>query len=119
MDEVARQMEAATPSPLSGTRPLAALVQHLMEDPAFDPFDVVRAPRLSPSPWDIPAGEQSATEYADLQIRVDFGAGSPGSMNPRRGWPEHAPRAAQLAIPRDSRRRAGRERGRSGGVGSP
>ena len=89
MDEVAREMEA-TASPLGGTRPLAALVQHLMEDAAFDPFDVVRAPEAEPVVMDIPAGEQSTTEYADLQIQVDFGAGSPGSMI-RAVVPDRAP----------------------------
>ena len=90
MDEVGRQIEAATASPLSGTRPLAALVQHLMEDPAFDPFDVVRAPEADTAVADIPAGEKSAADYADLQIQVDFGAGSPGSMM-RAVVPDRAP----------------------------
>jgi hypothetical protein len=89
MDEVSREMEA-TASPLGGTRPLAALVQHLMEDAAFDPFDVVRAPEAEPVVMDIPAGEQSTTEYADLQIQVNFGAGSPGSMI-RAVVPDRAP----------------------------
>jgi len=64
----------------SGRKPLAALVQRLMADPEFDPFDV-RLPReAEPPAADIPRGEALAEEYAELSIEVDQGAGTPGSL---------------------------------------
>jgi eukaryotic-like serine/threonine-protein kinase len=84
--EVVAQMEGSSSSPLSGRRPLAALVQRLMGDTSFDPFDVVNV-QLDPEPQatDIPLGTAllgaaEAEAYVDLRIEVDFGEGTPGSM---------------------------------------
>jgi serine/threonine protein kinase len=77
MGEALAELGAATSSPLSGKRPLAALVQHLMADPGFDPFDVRRPAEPQALPPDIPDGSLTAAEYDDLRIEVEKGVGSP------------------------------------------
>ena len=71
---------------LSGTRPLAALVQRLLNTPSFDPFDVVKKPPAHlPGEEDVPTGEDSGGEessdlYEELSIEVDQGMDSPASQ---------------------------------------
>jgi eukaryotic-like serine/threonine-protein kinase len=78
LGEVVEQLSATRSAPLSGLRPLSALVQHLLADPSFDPFDVRRRPELeAPPAADIPEGKLPTDEYAEIKIEVDGGAGSP------------------------------------------
>ena len=76
MEAVRHALDAAS------NRPLAALVRHLMADPSFDPFDVVRRQNTPTSALaDIPTGEaRAAADYAELSIEVDHGEGTPGSL---------------------------------------
>jgi eukaryotic-like serine/threonine-protein kinase len=80
MGEVLAFMKNQFSSPVSGQRPLSALVQRLMDEPDFDPFDVVRQPAPEPLLADIPQGDAPAEEYAEFCIQVDSGAGTPNSM---------------------------------------
>jgi hypothetical protein len=85
MGEALDQLERTSSDPLSGLRPLSALVQRLMEDAAFDPFDVVRDPDPAlEQPGDIPLGEAGAASgelaYEEIRIEVDQGEGTPGSL---------------------------------------
>lgn len=80
MSELLEFMEQNFSSITSGRRPLAALVQRLMEDQEFDPFDVVMPVEREPSEVDIPSGDGAAEEYAEINIEVDFGEGTPGSL---------------------------------------
>jgi serine/threonine protein kinase len=73
-------IEASSPSLQNGQRLLAALVQRLLKDPAFDPFDVVTQPEPELSGLDIPRGEATAEEYAEIDIQVDHGAGTPVAL---------------------------------------
>jgi serine/threonine protein kinase len=82
MVEVLGALERCSSSPLSGQRPLAALLGRLLEDASFDPFDT-RLPveTLPEVPEDLPRGESPDGEgYEDLRIEVDHGAGTPGGM---------------------------------------
>ncbi|PIV72352.1 MAG: hypothetical protein COW56_09605 [Rhodocyclales bacterium CG17_big_fil_post_rev_8_21_14_2_50_68_7] len=82
MTQVTEQLESLTSDPLSGMRPLCALVTHLLKDPGFDPFDVVRRESTAVEPpADIPSGaDPVAAGYAELSIEVDHGEGTPGSL---------------------------------------
>jgi eukaryotic-like serine/threonine-protein kinase len=79
MLEVGAALEAASSSAQSGKRPLAALVQRLMTDPEFDPFDVVKHVAGTSPVEEIPVGT-AGEGYADLQIQVDLGKSSPLSQ---------------------------------------
>jgi serine/threonine protein kinase len=80
-------LAAASSTPLSGQRPLAALVALLLGDPAFDPFDT-RLPRERDAlavPDDLPRGEHAGPPlgldgYAEIRIEIADGAGTPGSL---------------------------------------
>ena len=71
---------------LSGTRPLAALVQRLLNTPSFDPFDVVkRTSDPLPGDLDVPTGEdeqgdENSDLYEEISIEVDQGMDSPASQ---------------------------------------
>lgn len=80
MAEVQLALTVGSSSPVSGMKPLSALVQHLMADPGFDPFDVVRVAVEPDVPPDIPHGDEPGADYAELSIEVDQGAGSPGYL---------------------------------------
>jgi serine/threonine protein kinase len=81
MAEARDRLALATSDPHSGRRPLAALVQRLMADPSFDPFDVVHHHAAALEDQDIPPGREGPTEgYAELAIEVDHGAGTPSSL---------------------------------------
>lgn len=73
-------------NPLSGMRPLAALVQRLLNTPSFDPFDVVvKPPANLPGDADVPTGEDPTSEessglYEEISIEVDQGMDSPASL---------------------------------------
>ena len=72
-------------NPLSGTRPLAALVQRLLKTPSFDPFDAVKRPAPPlPADLDVPTGEAPQDEdldlYEEISIEVDQGMDSPASQ---------------------------------------
>jgi len=75
-------LEATSSDPLSGLRPLSALVRRWMADTAFDPFDVVRDPDpVLEQPGDIPSGASSKEQaYDDISIEVDHGEGTPGAL---------------------------------------
>jgi serine/threonine protein kinase len=75
-------LEQTTSDPISGLRPLSALVRRWMEDTAFDPFDVVRDPDpVLEHPGDIPTGAPSGEfAYDDISIEVDHGEGTPGAL---------------------------------------
>jgi len=81
MRDLIRQLETTTSDPLSGTRPLSALVHRLLGDTSFDPFDVVprEVPAMEPTD-DIPCGGDRVEGYAELSIEVDHGEGSPASL---------------------------------------
>lgn len=81
MGTVAEGLETVLSEPLSGTRPLSALVQRLLADSSFDPFDVVRQPGPALDTTDVPTGDSAPDPgYAELSIEVDQGAGTPGSL---------------------------------------
>jgi serine/threonine-protein kinase len=81
IEDLQATIEVISASRSSGQRLLAALVQHLMRDPAFDPFDVRTPPEPELSGADIPAGDTAIPEeYAELRIEVDHGAGTPGGL---------------------------------------
>jgi len=80
MSELMEVMEQNFSSISSGRRPLAALVQLLMEDEGFDPFDVVLPHEPPADEVDIPRGEGGSDEYEELNIEVDYGEGTPGSL---------------------------------------
>ncbi len=80
MAEPLEFMEQNFSSFKSGRRPLAALVQRLMDDREFDPFDVVMSAEKVGSEVDIPSGESAAEDYAEINIEVDFGEGTPSSL---------------------------------------
>jgi serine/threonine protein kinase len=80
MNEVLLSLELCSSSPLSGCKPLAALIHRLLDEADFNPFDVPRSAKPDVAPVDIPQGERPAESYDDLRIEVDFGEGSPGSM---------------------------------------
>ena len=94
MTRVQQALSRCISDPLSGVRPLAALVQRLMGEPDFDPFDVVQRPAPAPArpPADIPEGlaRADADDYEQLSIEVDEGAGSPISQV-RQALPAHPP----------------------------
>lgn len=82
MAEALGALERCSSSPLSGQRPLSALLGRLLGDESFDPFDT-RLPveTLPEVPADLPRGESAGGEgYEDLRIEVDHGAGTPGGM---------------------------------------
>jgi len=82
MAELLEALERCSSSPLSGQRPLAALLSRLLEDQSFDPFDT-RLPVETPLavPEDLPLGESAVGEgYEELRIEVDHGIGTPGGM---------------------------------------
>jgi serine/threonine-protein kinase len=89
MGAVLQRVEAAVSDPLAGRPPLATLVQRLLQDKSFDPFDVVKLQAPSPdTPDDIPRGEiaprgtnGNGESYAEISIEVDqLGDGTPGSL---------------------------------------
>ncbi len=97
-------------NPQSGTRPLAALVQRLLNTPSFDPFDVVaKPPGPQPDEMDVPtgedpqAGEDSSDLYEELSIEVDQGMDSPASqvraVIPDSGAPPKSPFLEDLDEP--------------------
>lgn len=83
MGELITQIELLSPSPLSGAKPLAALTNRLMNEADFDPFDAVRTrdnTDETPLPVNIPTGEVRLDEYAELEIAVDHGEGTPSAQ---------------------------------------
>ncbi len=84
MGAVADALEGCSSSPRRGKNMLAEVVQGMMEDPNFDPFDSRRpAAPAADAAQDIPAGAGRTDEddgYAELSIQVDHGAGSPTSQ---------------------------------------
>lgn len=81
MDEAAAALRGCISTPRSGRKPLASMVQKLLDDPGFDPFDSRHAPQPLPPPApDIPEGEGEGSDYEELDIQVDHGLGSPTSQ---------------------------------------
>ncbi|MHC4816155.1 MAG: serine/threonine-protein kinase [Planctomycetota bacterium] len=79
--EVADQLLRVTSDVQSGKKPLSALVQRLMKDDDFDPFDVVKRPPPPPLDESIPRGEIDSGEgYEEISIQVDSGEGTPASL---------------------------------------
>ncbi len=88
MGGVSEALDAVTSSIDGGARPLSALVNRLLTDPQFDPFDKVnltRRQRSAPiAAGDIPTGEvpigvregEGHDEYEELSISVDHGHGT-------------------------------------------
>ena len=87
LEDVMEAFHRGSSSPLSGQRPLAALVQRLLSTPSFDPFDVRLKPDPTPDQLDVPMGEGSPSDtdedsasYEELSIEVDQGLESPASQ---------------------------------------
>lgn len=76
------ELEASTSSLSSGKKPLAALVDRLLNDPEFDRFDAVNLKPSELDPEDIPTGElggdgaDGEEEYEEFEISVEQGEGS-------------------------------------------
>ncbi|MCC6749873.1 MAG: serine/threonine protein kinase [Deltaproteobacteria bacterium] len=80
LGQVGAELSAGATQPLSGRRPLSALVSRLLADPSFDPYDVVTRPEREASAPEIPRGDFETDEYEEISIQVDFGAGTPGAQ---------------------------------------
>ena len=83
MGAVAAALKGCASSPRRGQNMLAEVVEGMMYDPDFDPFDSrLKAPTPTPEEQDIPAGEAGDEDdgYAELSIQVDHGQGSPTSQ---------------------------------------
>ena len=64
----------------TGIRPLSALVNRLLGDPEFDPFDAINVDRGHPTLEGIPTGEIDTEGYEELSIEVDQGDGTPAAQ---------------------------------------
>lgn len=82
MGAVAEALVGCSSSPRRGQNMLAEVVQGMMEDPNFDPFDSRRPAAPAEAPLqDIPSGSyRDDSSYAELHISVDHGVGSPTSQ---------------------------------------
>ena len=82
LEEMIAALEGVSAGLRSGRRPLAALTTRLMGERDFDPYDAVSAlPKAqAPTLGNIPTGEVSLEDYAELAISVDHGDGTPSAQ---------------------------------------
>ncbi len=77
-------LKGCSSSPRRGQNMLAEVVQGMMEDPEFDPFDSRHRPPAAADDQDIPQGVGGGGDgedgYEELSIQVDHGVGSPTSQ---------------------------------------
>jgi hypothetical protein len=80
MSEVAAQMKNISSAVVSGKRPLAALVERLLSQPEFDPYDGVKPPEHAPDDENIPQGDLPGEDYVEMSVQMKQGNGSPAAL---------------------------------------
>lgn len=80
MSEVAAQMKNISSAVVSGKRPLAALVERLLSQPEFDPYDGVKSPEHVPVDENIPQGDLPGEDYVEMSVQMEQGNGSPAAL---------------------------------------